>query len=454
MFNDLDLLIKNASVVRSSGIAVENIGIKNGKIVSLMGKETSNAKSIIDCSGLHVLPGLIDTHMHIRAPGINHRETFFSGTSAAAVGGITTIFEMPVSKPATHNVELLKQRVDVATQEAIVDFAFYGGAGYDNVKEIAELAEAGVIGFKTFSQRAVSGREKEFVGLTTPTSGDFFKVCEEVAKTGKILAVHAETDSLIELFMHDELYREYSGSPSYGRPQIVELEAIARSIVIARETNTRLSMCHVSSPEGIELIHRMSDSEQEVYVESCLHYFEGSEEDVLRLGVWAKLKPPLRKKQELSYMRKLFSDGYIDMLGSDHAPFTREEKLAPNMPDGLAAVEITLPILLKRVKEGEFTLERIAECASERPAKIFDIFPKKGNLDVGADADLVLVDMNREYVVDSEKAFTMAKDSTRLYDGHKTGGEIIMTMVRGVPVFEKGKITGNPGWGKWIRPLR
>jgi dihydropyrimidinase/allantoinase len=450
MREDLDLLIKNVNIVRSGGIKVGDIGIKDGKIVSPL----ATAKRLINASGLYALPGLIDTHMHIRAPGINHRETFFSGTSAAAAGGITTIFEMPVSKPATHNAELLQQRIEVAAQEAVVDFTFYGAAGYDNVEEIASLAKAGVIGFKTFSQRAVPGREKEFTGLTTPTSGDLYKVCDEVAKTGLILAVHAESDPLIELFMKDERYRKYAGAPYYARPQIVEIDAIARAIVIGKETGARLSMCHVSNPEGVELIHRMRACGQEVYIESCLHYFEGSEDDVIRLGVWAKLKPPLRKKEELPRMRRLFRDGYIDMLGSDHAPFTREEKLAPGMPDGLAAVEMTLPILLKRVKTGEFTLERIAECASERPAKIFGIYPRKGNLDVGADADIVLVDMDRSHTVNVENCFTMAKDSVRLYEGCETGGEIIMTIVRGLPVLENGKITAKPGWGKWIVPKK
>lgn len=151
-------------------------------------------------------------------------------------------------------------------------------------------------------------------------------------------------------------------------------------------------------------------------------------------------------------MRRHFAEGHIDMLGSDHAPFTQEEKLAEKTPDGLAAMELTLPMLLYRVKTGEFTLSQIAAYASERPAKIFGLYPRKGSLCPGADADIVLVDCRRGYTVDVTKLFTQAKDCARLYQGRETGGTIVRTLVRGQTVYENSRITAKPGWGIRVRP--
>ena len=444
----LDIMIQNVDIVYSDKVVRGNLGIRDGKIVPATGE----AREVIDGTGLTALPGLLDTHVHIRAPGINHRETFYSGTCAAAAGGITTVCEMPVSRPATSTVELLEERSAAMEKEAVVDVAFYGAAGYDNLKDIGPLAKAGVIGFKTFSQRAVPGRENEFYGLTAPDSGALYRVCEEVARTGKILAVHAESDPLIDLMNSDPHYQKYVAAPYYARPAIVEMDAIARSVVIAADTGARISLCHTSNPRAVELILGMRRPEQEVYIESCVHDFEGSTEDALRLGPWGKLKPPLREADGLPQMRRHFAVGHIDMLGSDHAPFTREEKLAEKTPDGLATMELTLPMLLYRVKTGEFWLEQIAAYASERPARIFGLYPHKGSLRVGADADVVLVDLNRTYAVEVDNLFTQAKDSARLYQGRETGGTIVRTMVRGKTVYEDGRIAAEPGWGTRVRP--
>lgn len=439
----LDTLIRNVDIVYGDRTVHGDLGIRDGKIAP----PSKEAREVIDGTGLTALPGLLDTHVHIRAPGISHRETFYSGTCAAAAGGITTVFEMPVSRPATSSVALLRERVAAMEREAVVDVAFYGAAGYDNLEDIVPLAEAGVVGFKTFSQRAVPGREIEFRGLTAPDSGALHRVCVEVAKTGKILAIHAESDPLIELVETDLLYQRYLGPPHYARPEIVELDAIARAMVIGADTGARISLCHTSSPEGVELIRRMRRPDQEAYIESGVHYMEGSTEDALRLGPWGKLKPPLRAPEGLERMRRHFAEGHIDMLGSDHAPFTREEKLAEKTPDGLALIELTLSMLLYRVRTGEIPIEQVALSGSEWPARIFGLYPRKGSLRVGADADVVLVDWSRTGRVHVEDLFTQAKDCARLYQGRETGGTIVRTMVRGRTVYQDGRITAQPGWG-------
>ena len=443
-----DLRIRNVDIVSAEGIRHGDICVRDGKIIP----DCSNPKEEIDGTGLTAFPGLLDTHMHVRAPGISHRETFYTGTAAAAAGGVTTIFEMPVSRPATSNVELLKERIAEMEQKAVVDTAFYGAAGFDNVEDIIPLADYGVIGFKTFSQRAVKGRENEFHGLCCRDSGDLYKVCAEVAKTGKLIAIHAESDPLIDLIMEDPEFAWMKEGPYYARPKIVELDAIARAIVIGRDTGCRISLCHCSSVDAVELAMRMRDGKQECYIETCLHYMECSQDDTMRIGPCGKRKPPLREAEGLPVMRRHFANGDIDMLGSDHAPFTAEEKQKVPSPDGIACVEMTLPMLLLGYKRGEFRLEDIANYASKRPCTIFGLDDRKGSLEAGKDADIVLVDLNKTYKVELDKLQTMAKACAKLYEGRETGGTVVRTIVRGKTVYLNGEITAEPGWGTWIRP--
>ncbi|MDR3590983.1 MAG: dihydroorotase family protein [Negativicutes bacterium] len=448
MNKKMDVVFRNVQVVDINGIAEKNVGIAGGRIAAVEEPVRQLAGDrIIEGKGLFLIPGLLDTHMHVRGPAFSQREDFFSGTSAAAAGGITTIMEMPVSKPPTHSVEVLQSRIECAKAQALVDFAFYGAAGKDNVGQIVSLAKAGVIAFKTFTQSAPAGREREFLGLCAASSADLYEVFCEVGKTGLLAAVHAEEDSLIGLFAGRK------GDPySFGRPPVVELEAVARSLVLARSAGVRLAICHTSLPESVELVESARNLGQEVYMETCLHYLVASQEDVKTAGPFAKIKPPLRDRERAAKLFEMYRAGRLDYLGSDHAPFTKEEKLAEPTPDGLAAAELTLPLLLARVRQGEVTLERIVETCCTKPARIFGLYPRKGVIAVGSDADLVLLDMNKSARVRLDCLKTKAKTCATIYDGWETGGEILLTMVRGQVVISEGEITGKPGWGQLVRP--
>ncbi|TWH47924.1 dihydroorotase family protein [Sporomusa sp. KB1] len=448
MDKKMDVVLQNVQVVGVTGIAAKNVGVADGRIAVIAEPSSHlSGERLIEGKGLFLLPGLIDTHMHVRGPAFSQREDFFSGTAAAAAGGITTVLEMPVSKPPTYSVEVLQNRLACAGRQALVDFAFYGAAGKDNVQEIAALAKAGVIGFKTFTQSAPAGREQEFRGLCAPSSADLYEVFAEIGKTGLIAAVHAEEDSLIGYFAgkDDDPY-------SFGRPPVVELEAVARSLVLARTAGARLAICHTSLPESVELVDSARGLGQEVYMETCLHYLVASHEEVKKVGPFAKIKPPLRDKERAAKLYQMYCRGKLDYLGSDHAPFTKEEKLAERTPDGLAATELTLPLLLARVKKGEVTLERIVETCCHNPARVFGLYPRKGAIAVGADADLVLLDLSKSTQVRLDCLKTRAKACATIYEGWETGGEIVLTMVRGQAVIERGEITGKPGWGQFIRP--
>jgi allantoinase len=468
-FEKQDTLFREVRVVTPEGVSTSDVGVKDGKIsfVATPGVPYDAAR-IIEGNGHYLLPGLIETHLHTRVPAFDYRETFLTGTTAAAAGGITTVLEMPVSQPPTYSVEVLENRISHARRDALVDFGFYGAAGEDNLQEIGALAENGVIGFKTFTQAPPPGREKEFTGLCARTSAALYQVFRQVSRTGLISAIHAEDDSLIALFRGESASKTLEDW-SNCRPPIVEMEAISRSLVLARQTGVRLAVCHVSTAESIEIIESARCLGQEVYIESCPHYFLRSWEESAALGPLAKIKPPLRSKEASLRLRNMYAQGRIDYLGSDHAPFTGEEKWrsgkpasnpenvhAPgdlfSAPDGIAVMELTLPLLLFLAREGSFKMEDIVRTCCQKPAYVFGLFPRKGVVQPGSDADLVLVDMERVARVDISKLRTKAKECGRLYHKAEIVGGILLTMVRGMPVMEDGQIVGKPGWGQWLRP--
>jgi allantoinase len=451
-----DIILSGVKVVNAAGVLVADVGIKNGKISAFFQPGLRrDAGETIEGNGLYLLPGLIETHLHTRVPAFNAREDFFTGTAAAAAGGITTVFEMPVSKPPTYSVHVLEERVGHAKRDALVDFAFYGAAGEDNIERIVPLASAGVIGFKTFTQGPPMGREKEFIGLCAKTSASLYRVFREIASTGLISAIHAEEDSLISLFRNES---SGAGLEAYARtrPPLVELEAVARSLVLSRAAGVRLAVCHVSTAEAVQLIENARSSGQEAYMETCPHYLLCSYEDSVGLGPFAKMKPPLRSRETVARLMKMYVEGRIDYIGSDHAPFTEEEKMAHGedlsmAPDGIAAMELTLPLLLAQVRAGRLRIEDVVRTCSEQPAKIFGLYPRKGVIALGSDADLILIDLDQTSSVHIDQLKTRAKACAKLYENRELGGKIVLTMVRGRPVMKNGDIVGSPGWGNWIR---
>jgi dihydropyrimidinase/allantoinase len=351
--------------------------------------------------------------------------------------------------------------VDSAENQALVDYAFYGAAGEDNLDNIWSLAERGVIGFKTFLHGPPPGREKEFIGLHAKNSASLLQVFQKISHTGLTAAIHAEDDSLLSLFNSKTPVMTLKDW-ARCRPPIVEIEAIARALIIARETNVRLAVCHVSTPKAVEIIDIAKRFGQEVYAETCLHYLLNNYETAAACGPFAKMKPPLRNKEDSKRLLLMYKEGRIDYIGSDHAPFTEEEKLNStkdnnglvSAPEGIAAMELTLPLLLARVKSGQLGIEDIVRTCCKNPAKVFGLFPRKGTIQPGSDADLVLVDLERTSRVDTSKLKTKAKACAKIYEDWQIGNGIILTMVRGKVVMKNGEITGTPGWGEWLCPKK
>jgi len=457
-----DMRICGGTVVTSEGEHRVDLLIANGRICGWASPESrfsADEPQTIDATGKYILPGIVDPHVHFNEPGKDAREDFHSGSRAAAAGGVTTVIEMPNSLPPCHSREILDRRVALAEEKMLVDFAFYGAAGGSNLDSIEDLAAGGVIGYKTFLTQPPPERAAEFEGLNADGPGELWDVFRAIARTGLVSAVHAESSRMARR-RQDELVAEGRGdfmAYAESRPEVVELEATASALVLARDSGCRVQLCHVSSPRAVLMAATYKEEGVPITVESCPHYLTFTEEALREWGPYAKIAPPLRSAEHREGLWDLVRLGEIDMLGSDHAPYLPEEK-SDGMEDifkgasGLACIELILPIMMDHVASGRLTLEDVVRLMSENPARVFGLHPKKGHLYPGADADLVLIDMAGETEVDVDGLHTRGKAAAKLFDGMQLQGRIIQTMVRGKTVMEGDAISDHHGWGEFQRP--
>jgi dihydropyrimidinase/allantoinase len=452
-----DLVIKSEKVFTDGRLLNCNIGIKNG-IIATISNEELNGKEVIDAEGKMVLPGTVDPHVHIRAPGHDERETFESGTKDAALGGVTTVIEMPFASPPPHSPEIVKNRMNVADKEVVVDIAFYGAAGTDYLDDVIPCSKSGIVAFKTFLHEALPGRAKEFIGLTAPNTGDQYELMEKVAQTGVMIGFHAENNDMINKNIA-RLRSEGKISPIYhgrSRPPVVEIETAAKILLFAEKIGTKVEICHISTPEVVELVNRAKSKGVYAIAETCPHYLFLNEDALNKVGVFAKCNPPLRSEEERLKMWEFVRNGSIDIIGSDHAPYTKEEKEKGSEdiftpPAGFPGLSTRLPLLFTAVKEGKIKLDKMVELICENPARIFGLYPKKGTIAVDSDADFVIFDPNKNGIISKDKMFTKCRDSALVYDGWKVYGKPEMTIVRGKVVFSDGEINVSPGYGEIIK---
>lgn len=457
----LDLAVVNGLVFIEGGFRKADVGIQDGKF-ALVGAPGSlpEAKRTIDAAGKYVLPGGIDTHVHYRDPGHAERETFQVGTRAAAAGGCTTFFEHPISIPPQYNAEILHNRLDLCKKGSCVDYCFYGAAGGEFPEEIVPLSKEGVVAYKTFLHQAPEGRDAEFKGLTSANNAELMRALEEVKKTGLPLAAHAEDNELVtgNIKRLRAEGRTYPLAHCESRPPIVEVEAIAKMLRFGKETGCPVELVHVSTCGAMELAKKAKQEGQTVYVETCPHYLLLDESYVEKYGAYAKCNPALRKKEEIDKLWDYVNDGTVDFIGSDHSPYLVSEKeKSPDdifvAPSGFPGIDLRLPLMLTEAKKGRVSVERVVELLCVNPAKCFHIFPQKGTISAGADGDLVIVDMNKEYEFDAKNSYSQARDIMKVFQGWKLGCSVDYTVVRGRVVVENGVVDENAaGWGEFVRP--
>ncbi len=455
---EADLVVRNARVFGPEGSFPGGVAVRDGIIVAVADDSAlPPARETIDAEGRALLPGLIDAHVHIRAPGREEREDFYSGTCAAAAGGVTTILEMPVSQPGVANAGILLHRAAIA-----VDFGLYGGGGASNTREIGAMAEAGAVGFKTFMHAPPKGREQEYEGLHVIDDGALYDVFAAVAKTGLLACVHAENNELVEhgiaAMRAQGRVDVFGHGPS--RPPLAEIEAANRVILLGKDTGCRVSICHVSLPETALMARRARFSGQEVAIETCPHYLLLTENAMGELGPFAKINPPLRSEADRRGLWNCLEQGWIDYVSSDHAPFTLADKEgSPDdifaVPAGAPGLETMVPVLAdEMLRSSSGGLSTLVKLCSLNPAMAFGLYPQKGTLQPGSDADIVLMDTSRSRVIRREEMKTKSRASARLYDGWEVTGWPVMTVVRGRVVMRDGRIVGERGYGQMVRPRR
>jgi allantoinase len=454
----VDLAIAGATVVLPDGVRPTGIAIDAGRIVAIApDDELPEARQRIGAAGLHVLPGVIDTHTHARDPSVDAREDFGSATAAAAAGGVTTILEMPISTPSVHSALAFDRRVEIVQPKAHVDFGLYGGAAGDNLAEIEGLAAAGVVGYKTFRTPVPAGREREFIGLCAPDAADYLAALREVAKTGRIAAVHAEDSELLAANQRALLAADDRGPMSHARwrPEVVELASVAQSIELAMAAGARLQLAHCSNPTAVGLAVAARDRGR-VTIETCPHYLFLTEAEIERHGPFAKINPALRSAASVEGMWAAIAAGHVDVIGSDHSPFLMEEK-APFHDDmwgafpGAPGLESLLPLLLTAVADGRLSLEQLVALTSANAARLYGL-RDKGAIRVGADADLAVVDLAYQGTIDTHAWFTRSRATATVWDGMRVRALVRATVVRGRTVFRDGELVGAAGWGRLVTP--
>lgn len=454
-----DTVIKGGTIVRSDGVFKANIVVLDGKISAITDPSyIPPCEELIDAQGLHVMTGVIEPHLHLRDPSKNEREDFESGTKACAAGGITSIVEHPVSTPSVHNTKTLHNRIEVVKHKAVVDYGFYGGAGHDNLGEMASMADAGIMGFKTFLPSSPPGREKEFLGLNAKHDGYLYQILENAAKTNLPALFHLEDDLLLNLF-ESRIKAQGRFEPMAhidSRPEVVEIVAVAKLLAMAEDTGAKVQLVHMSTDRAVALAKHYRSLGVSISIETCPQYLVLSKEDMERGGAFAKMNPPLRSKETQNKLWNYVLDGTIDMVVSDHSPFLIEEKEVGNenifnAPPGHPGLETLLPLMLNEVSTGRITFPQLSSLMAENVARIYRM-DQKGKIEIGKDADFVFLDMNKEWEIRADEMFTRSRGTAKLFEGFKIKGKAVRTVLRGKTIMINGEVIGKTGEGQFLRP--
>lgn len=442
----VDSVLINAKAYLERQIVDCSIAIEEGKIHKI-GKETQmpSADEKIDLHNLLVLPGLIDEHVHLRDEGKAYKEDFFSGTSAAAAGGFTTVLDMPNNEPVTMSVATLRDRMSLAARRTLINVGLYSEFPR-KLSELQDIVSEGAIGLKLFMGSQIGG-------LNIDEDEELQDAFKEVSPLKVPIAVHAEDKAL--LYANEAKLRQAKKvSPAafeQAHSEEVELRAIARLIKISASTDVRLHFCHVSTAKGLDAIVDAKKAGRKVTCEVTPNHLLLSAADLGRYRQLVIMAPPLRHKDQVDALWKGVVEGTVDAVGSDHAPHAANEKAASSVWDvkvGVPGLETTLPLMLTQVRKNRLSFAQVVALLAEKPAEIFGL-KDCGRLEQGKNADMSIVDFNMKFKVDASKFKSKAKFSP--YNGWEVVGKPVKTYVNGTLVFDDGEIVAKVGSGSIVR---
>jgi len=452
-----DIVLGNV-VAENGTVVMEDVVIENGTVLVkgeqvaavCTGSEPFQAKKHLGGPGKLILPGVIDSHVHsLSYPG----EGFAHSTRSAAAGGVTTLIDMPVDAPrgiATGPDLETKRRL--VEQESYIDVALLGSVKNESLAHIPELAKAGVCGFK------LSLFDTDPDRFPRVHDGELLEAFSLIKETGLSAGIHAENDEIIKRLIQQH-QSEGKTSPIHhctSRPEVSETESVLKGLEIARAAGVHLHLYHLSCSRSVELARRYQAEGSSVSVETCPHYLVFTEEDMDRLGARIRISPPMRNEENVRGLWMYLEQGSIDCVGSDHAPWPLARKSEASIFDnacGAPGVETLLPVMFNEaVVKRRLSILSLVRLLSVNPARIFGLYPQKGNLWKGADADLVVLDPHKKWAVKAETSHTSAEWTP--YEDFEVTGFVEATVVRGRIVSSEGKVVGEAGYGRFVRPNR
>lgn len=442
----MNLVVRGGSVVEADGVIEGDLWVQGGRSMGVfpagrLPPESEGAREV-DARGLYILPGAVDVHVHLREPGLTHKEDFSSGTAAAAAGGATTVIDMPNTLPPVASAETLAAKASAAEGRIHVDVGFYGVLAAGRESELPGLLASGALGMKLF------------LGPTTgdirpPEGQALLEACKLIARSGLPLAVHAEDRSAVEAAAAGLAAESVWGYDDFlaSRPRSGELKATRQAIQLARASGVRMHIAHVTLAEAVEEIRRAKRDGAAITAETCPQYLFLTDSDAGRLGTEMKILPPVRGEKDRKTLWKGLLEGAIDLVSTDHAPHAPEEKEGDfrSAAAGAAGLETWMPLMLDAALRGVISLEQAVRWTSLRPAAIFGLHPRKGWLGPGADADFILFDPSGTTLI--EGARFLSKCQRSIYEGRRLRGRIAAVYLRGVQVSEEGRLV-TPHEGK------
>lgn len=452
MGGKLDLIIRGGSIVFRDEVRKLDIGVKNSKIVQFSERIQEEADEVIDAKGMIIMAGMIDVHVHLNEPGLSDWEGFSTGSAALAAGGCTAFIDMPLNGiPPTVSVSAMKQKLAAAEAQSRVDYALWGGLVPGHLDDLEPMNEAGVVGFKAFMSSPGDEGEEAFREVDDLTLWEGMK---RIARMNRVLALHAESESLVSRLGRIKQAEGAISAKDYSasRPILAELEAVNRALFYAEQTGCPLHFVHVSSAAAVMLIADAKERGMNVTLETCPHYLTLTENDLERIGPKAKCAPPLRSEEEKEKLWQVLSLGHIDMISSDHSPCPGELKTSDSYFEawgGISGAQSSLALMLDEghIKRG-IPLTQLTDMLSYAPARRFGLHPRKGEIRIGADADLVMVQMDTSYKLTKEQLYDRHKQSP--YVGRSFSCRVMATWNRGNLVYDAANGVRTEKKGVWL----
>ncbi len=429
MADSYDLILKGGAVVNHDGTGQRDIGVRIGRIAALGDLGAAKAAETIDCAGLHILPGVIDSQVHFREPGLMHKEDLETGSRGAVLGGVTAVFEMPNTNPLTTSAETLAAKVAAARHRMFCDFAFYVGGTRENVDQIPALERLeGSAGIKVFMGSSTGN-------LLVDDEASLDRIIGRISRRA---AFHAEDEARLISRMGERRKGDASSHPVWRDPEAAMI-ATTQLVRLAEKHKRRVHVLHVSTAEEMAFL---ADHKAFATVEVTPHHLTLVAPDCCdRLGTYAQMNPPVRDERHRAAIWRALEQGIVDVLGSDHAPHTHEEKHHeyPGSHSGMTGVQTLLPVMLDHVNAGRLSLARLIDLTSHGPQRIFNI-RGKGRIAAGWDADFAIVDLKRRVTITN--GMIASRCGWTPYDGVTVTGFPQGTIVRGRRVMWDGAILG------------